>query len=894
MCILLKNDVIRAKFDSRRGAFVSLKGLAQEEEHEFLLTPEEFPQFDGDDGRWLGSLLVQTEKDGSVFSWNTSDFGEYRMVNGNASFVEAAYPEGVLGGLSIRESFELEQGAGGLVWSFTLQNDSGEPIRVRRLGMPLMMDQYFRKDSSFKYEKNVMRHACISHHSSVIYWAHSNGKMPMLFMQTLGTTALDMFEREETGKFGSNSTIGEAFEGCFTAYLWHEETECSHIQTAELTLGPGESRTFAVCFSVCSSFAAMVDELERRDNLAAKVLPGMVAPVGDEVIMTVRCGYPVTVKSMGGVSGDTENRMDGVPEETENRTGGLSGEAENGAEADLVRALPTIDGKNQRFAVILKGYGVREFHLCYQAADGARRVVKIQMFGTETPEKIIQKHASFIAEKQFETDETDPCFHGLLMWDMIHARRVNSTHNPYGADWMRGGSDEIGLVSGLFLSEKNVYQPDISQIQVLDQYVRDFIEKRLTEQPGYRVHRMVPWFTMFDDFCGLGADDIWRAFNYVHVINTYYNMYRLSRLYQIEFLEEPGYYILQAYRYLQAMFSCWMFPDGVGASQYGNMGEMTIALKLADALREEGFCEEAADTDRIVQEKSEFFSQKPYPFGSEMAYDTTAYEAVYAYGKAANDQAVMASAVQAALGNRGHQPVWYLYQTDVRQMGDSNWNDSYMTQLAAWTFYDWVFEQGHVSQELLEAWAAAYYAGWALFNSGGYWDGREENSGASAWITVGERGHFSGIVQNVPWQKDPYRYGCIACSGESSLGYFAALKIAASVVFDHSAAGRIGLGCALYEEKCGTVILPRDGVGRRMYHIPDGWGLRLNRDRMKRVQVRIDGGMEITLENLTGDVHELKLSVRREGSGWMEYTVVMKQAGEMTVELPPWGNAIAV
>ena len=105
------------------------------------------------------------------------------------------------------------------------------------------------------------------------------------------------------------------------------------------------------------------------------------------------------------------------------------------------------------------------------------------------------------------------------MWDMTNKRRINSTFNPYFEDWWTGGSDDPGLASGLFLAEKNVYRPQEKELQVLNLFVEDFIIKRLTEQPGWRVHRMVPWYTMFEPWAGRGADDVWRAFNYVHVIN---------------------------------------------------------------------------------------------------------------------------------------------------------------------------------------------------------------------------------------------------------------------------------------------------------------------------------------------------------------------------------------
>ena len=65
--------------------------------------------------------------------------------------------------------------------------------------------------------------------------------------------------------------------------------------------------------------------------------------------------------------------------------------------------------------------------------------------------------------------------------------------------------DEIGLVGGLFLSEKNVYRPVEEELHALDDYVNDFLLSRLTEQPGWRVRRMVPWHTMFEPWAGNGA-----------------------------------------------------------------------------------------------------------------------------------------------------------------------------------------------------------------------------------------------------------------------------------------------------------------------------------------------------------------------------------------------------
>jgi hypothetical protein len=69
------------------------------------------------------------------------------------------------------------------------------------------------------------------------------------------------------------------------------------------------------------------------------------------------------------------------------------------------------------------------------------------------------------------------------------------------------------------------------------------------------------------------------------------------------------------------MFTFWMFPDGVGATDYGNMGETIIATELAGALRGEGMNHEAALVEGWVGRKALCLASKPFPFGSEMAYD---------------------------------------------------------------------------------------------------------------------------------------------------------------------------------------------------------------------------------------------------------------------------------
>ena len=122
-------------------------------------------------------------------------------------------------------------------------------------------------------------------------------------------------------------------------------------------------------------------------------------------------------------------------------------------------------------------------------------------------------------------------------------------------------------------------------------------------------------------------------------------------------------------------------------------------------LESEGFIQEAAEMNAIFDKKAHFFASENFPFGSEMVYDSTAFEAVYGYGKRIHSEHVMAAAAKASFANRGKQPVWYLYNTDVRGGGDTEWNTSYMTQLGEYLLIDYALDEGHVKED----WILSYY-----------------------------------------------------------------------------------------------------------------------------------------------------------------------------------------
>jgi hypothetical protein len=93
------------------------------------------------------------------------------------------------------------------------------------------------------------------------------------------------------------------------------------------------------------------------------------------------------------------------------------------------------------------------------------------------------------------------------------------------------------------------------------------------------------------------------------------------------------WYLDKAYQTTNFMFS--RNPNGRRRVGYVELGLMEgdIILALLDDLKREGWTEKAADVEALMKERSDRWTREAYPFGSEMAWDSTGQEEVYAWCK---------------------------------------------------------------------------------------------------------------------------------------------------------------------------------------------------------------------------------------------------------------------
>ncbi len=149
--------------------------------------------------------------------------------------------------------------------------------------------------------------------------------------------------------------------------------------------------------------------------------------------------------------------------------------------------------------------------------------------------------------------------------------------------------------------------------------------------PGFHYDPALNW-TTWTSWKKADAESIGRGYNYPHVVAAYWSMYRLARNHKGLVTNHPwDWYLEQAYQTTRFTFSRNASNRRrVGYVELGLM-EGDIFLAVLQDLKREGWTEKAADVEALMRERSDRWKREAYPFGSEMAWDSTGQEEVYAW-----------------------------------------------------------------------------------------------------------------------------------------------------------------------------------------------------------------------------------------------------------------------
>lgn len=854
----LRDGSFHVAVSERTGAVVLLERSGDPESPNFVLSPDLHPEFSVPDSRWFGDLVLRYRiGNGAWQHATTAASSSMRHVvreNGGTSqriaidYTGTSDATDAIKGIELTESYELREGA--LIWRIILRNKSTSRVEIGDLGLPLLFNTYYTKDPITTYTRRVIRHSYIEGDDSYIFWMRPDGAGPFLLMTPAPGTHLEYYNAHTNGDRADapNPVFARrgAWEGLYTAYI-HAKVQATEYDQGgswrqpltSKVLSPGgqvgSDVTYQFAFHWETSYADIREELVRTGLLDIDVAPGMVIPTDLDGHFSLRSRQPAT----------------SVKAEFPSQTA-----IDKESSSDPSRTTYTV-----RFRHL--GENLITIHF------GKGRRTELEFFVTEPIAILIKKRAAFIVRNQQVRDKSKWYDGDFSLWDM-RSHSFRTPDNTGDLDpYMVGGSDDPDLCKAPYIAAKNVLYPSKKEIEALEYYIDNFVWGKLqrtdSESPfPFGIYGTPSWYVLRNGETGLdsggnGREHMWRTFDYTHVIQLYFEMYQIAKLYpHLVQHASATEYLERAYRTAKAFFEVpyqikmgapWDFRGWTDwAYKQGNFHEVFI-LDLIDALGFEGRNTEAQSL-RVEWEKKVlyFLYDHPFPFGSEMYFDTTAFESTHAIAKFAATNAFdpreaawadkntgqlyehssvkpedvtrfTQNEIRANVAARGNiESTYFQLGSDIRQGGDSNYLLSYMTQMGGWSILDYALKEPYKRIDLLRLGYSSYLAGWTDVNSGvpasnyGFWFPGEENDGAAGWAFNPQKVGFTWISH-----EGEIRRGLWPYDGEIDSGFSGSIRAASVLVIRDPIFGLIAYGGNVVRRKGAYHILCMDGVQQRVY-----------------------------------------------------------------------------
>src|SRR6266571_3222884 len=633
------------------------------------LKPKVAPEFDFAPG----DLLVDRSKDGyyhlgdlnlRVRMGNSGDWKNYSTALARQPVMALALSGGALAAadlsptlpaeipLQISRTWALEEGK--LVLRFTLRNKMSERVQIGALGIPMIFNNVLNDRSLEEaHAKCSFYDPYIGEDAGYLQVTRLNGHAPALLVVPDGKTPFEAYgpilskgrprSRGPEPIFTDPTPRWVTFEG-FYDWMVHTqafaENEWRNAQQwnppTSLTLGPGESKTYGLKFVVADSIRGIEQALTENHRPVAVGVPGYVLPMDIDARLFLK--YPYSVKSMAVEPPGAITIVEGK--------------------------VPTKGWK----AYELKGETWGRARLTIRYENGL--VQTIQYFVVKSAAQVVADMGSFLTTKQWFADPKDPFHRGPSV--MSYDRETNQIAVQDSRVWIAGLSDEGGAGSWLASVMKELGQPNKEELDKLQQFVDGVLWGGLQFKDGehqygvrkslfyYQPDQMPPNYYRSDFDWGSwtswnkqASEHVDRSYNYPHVAAAYWVLYRLARNNQGLVTNHPwDWYLTHAYETSIAMTK---FAHGLAV--FGQM-EGSIFVQILADLKREGMTAQAENLEGKMQARANRWKAEAYPFGSEMPWDSTGQEEVYAWMKYFGYQDKANVTLNAILGYDPAIPHW--------------------------------------------------------------------------------------------------------------------------------------------------------------------------------------------------------------------------------------------
>lgn len=556
----------------------------------------------------LGDLRLHYRRDGEAAWRSFSTFA----VRTQGKFPHQFKAEG----LEITRSWEKHPR--GVKLSFTLRNSSDRTLEIGSLGVPMPFNNWIEGRSLEEaHAKCSFTDAYIGLDAGWLRVVKLSGTGEVLTVTPLSDAPLEAWHLVKEPKWPN-----QVFEGMME-WMVHTkalaETEWKGVkQWNDPTSGllkPNEARTCSFLFSLAKDVRSIEAHIASLGIPVAHAIPGTILPMDQKAKLFLKHASALAK-----------------------------------AECDPPGALVWKDnkeGSNGWKGLTLQGRKWGRARLTLTYLDG--RVQTVHVMATKPASVAVADLGRFQTTKAWFADKSDPF--GRAPSPISYDREADRQVTQDSRVWIAGLGDEGGNGSWLSLVMKNFGQPEPSEVSKLEDFINEVLWGRLQYSEGplkYGVRKSVFYYdpkalpnfpydkdrnwTSWTSWNKEHAGDIGRAFNYPHVVAAYWCLYQIARSHpHLVKRRSWQWYLEQAYHTTEFLTS--KAPEGHDRVGYMRLGLMegSVFVRLMEDLEREGLTAQAALIKERMLERASRWKQESYPFGSEMAWDSTGQEEVYAW-----------------------------------------------------------------------------------------------------------------------------------------------------------------------------------------------------------------------------------------------------------------------
>lgn len=526
--------------------------------------------------------------------------------------------------LQVTRVWTVENGK--LVLRFTLKNKTAQPVQVGALGIPLVFNNVLSQRSLEQaHALCSFSDPYIGKDAGYVQVTRLKGHGPALLVVPDGKTPFEAYKpilsprrNQPPQPFTDPTPRNVTFEG-FYDWMVHSqafaENEWSKAQPwnppTMLTLAPGESKTYGLKFLVADEIRNIEATLAANQRPVTVGIPGYIVPMDIEARLFLK--YP---RKVGSIKVEP--------------AGALTFERQ-----------PSTKGGWQAYALRGQAWGRARLDVIYE--DGLHQTIHYRVI--KPAQQVVADMGNFLTTKQWFDDPDDPFHRGPSV--MTYDRELNQIVTQDSRVWIAGLSDEGGAGAWLAAMMKELGQPKKDELEKLQRFVDGVLWGVIQFKDGereYGVRKSLFYYQPEELPAGFYRSDLnwtswtsWnkqasellnRSYNYPHVAAAHWVMYRLARNYQGLVTNHPwDWYLTRA-----SETSIAMTKFGPGYARFGLM-DGGVFLEILRDLKRESWTAQAEALEAAMRKRADRWKAEAYPFGSEMPWDSTGQEEVYAWTK---------------------------------------------------------------------------------------------------------------------------------------------------------------------------------------------------------------------------------------------------------------------